>query len=251
MIRFFSKKHQEISNQNNISKYLRYAIGEIFLVVIGILIALQINNWNEEQKAIKEEIIILKELKNSITTDIQQLNNLHRQGDKDIASSEAILNWIEDKVAYNDTLEHHLTILSKAGQVKLFTPQNSAYKVLESKGIDLISNLALKNQILDLYNIEYPKLNFEYENYRQNVVDFGRPIARSSFRINGKLGAAGNVGSLTLVPDRIGDLKKNIEFYNTIKVLQLNNESINLIITRVLARCQKIKTFIGQEIGNK
>ena len=71
MIRFFRKKHQEISNQNNISKYLRYAIGEIFLVVIGILIALQINNWNEEQKAIKEEIIILKELKNSITTDIQ------------------------------------------------------------------------------------------------------------------------------------------------------------------------------------
>ena len=50
MIKFFRRIRQRLLAENKISKYLLYAIGEIVLVVIGILIALQINNWNEEQK---------------------------------------------------------------------------------------------------------------------------------------------------------------------------------------------------------
>jgi len=62
MINFFRKIRQKLLTNNNFSKYLLYAIGEIVLVVIGILIALQINNWNEEQKIEKEEIGILNNL---------------------------------------------------------------------------------------------------------------------------------------------------------------------------------------------
>jgi len=50
MIKFFRKIRQKLLSENRVSKYLIYAIGEILLVVIGILIALQINNWNEESK---------------------------------------------------------------------------------------------------------------------------------------------------------------------------------------------------------
>lgn len=50
MIKFFRKIRQRLLTENKFSKYLIYAIGEILLVVIGILIALQINNWNESQK---------------------------------------------------------------------------------------------------------------------------------------------------------------------------------------------------------
>ena len=49
MLRIFRNIRQKLAAENNIAKYLRYAIGEIFLVVIGILIALQINNWNENR----------------------------------------------------------------------------------------------------------------------------------------------------------------------------------------------------------
>jgi len=62
MIKFFRKIRQNLLTENKFSKYLIYAIGEIILVVIGILIALQINNWNEEQKIEKEEISILNNL---------------------------------------------------------------------------------------------------------------------------------------------------------------------------------------------
>ena len=63
MIKFFRKIRQDMINENRASKYLLYAIGEIVLVVIGILIALQINNWNESRKENEEEIVILKSLK--------------------------------------------------------------------------------------------------------------------------------------------------------------------------------------------
>ena len=49
MIKFFRKIRQKLLTENKLSKYLIYAIGEIILVVIGILIALSINNWNEDR----------------------------------------------------------------------------------------------------------------------------------------------------------------------------------------------------------
>ena len=62
MLRFFSKTRYKLTAENKVGKYLRYAIGEILLVVIGILIALQVNNWNEHQKQKKKETIDLQNL---------------------------------------------------------------------------------------------------------------------------------------------------------------------------------------------
>ena len=63
MIKFFRKIRQKLLTENKFSKYLLYAVGEIFLVVIGILIALQINNNSENYKKRQFEITILKILK--------------------------------------------------------------------------------------------------------------------------------------------------------------------------------------------
>ncbi|MBN4058070.1 hypothetical protein JYT34_01380 [Olleya sp. AH-315-K02] len=68
MIKFFRKTRQQMINENKTSKYLKYAIGEIVLVVIGILIALSINNWNEDRK---EEVI----LKSNLSTILEILEN--------------------------------------------------------------------------------------------------------------------------------------------------------------------------------
>lgn len=56
MIKFFRKIRQKLVEENKVGNYLKYAIGEIFLVVIGILIALSINNWNEDRKRNLQEI---------------------------------------------------------------------------------------------------------------------------------------------------------------------------------------------------
>ena len=62
MIKFFRKIRQKLLSENKFSKYLIYAIGEIALVVIGILIALQINNWKEQRRENINEQAILKRL---------------------------------------------------------------------------------------------------------------------------------------------------------------------------------------------
>jgi len=75
MIKFFRKIRYDLMEQNKTTKYFKYAIGEIILVVIGILIALQINNWNDEQKIKKEEIDILNNLLESLYSAKEQSNS--------------------------------------------------------------------------------------------------------------------------------------------------------------------------------
>jgi len=86
MIKFFRKIRKKMLIENKFSKYLLYAIGEIVLVVIGILIALQINNWNAKQKIEKEEIGILYNL-------LESLNSAKEQSDIEIFNE----NKIRDK----------------------------------------------------------------------------------------------------------------------------------------------------------
>ena len=68
MIRFFRNIRQSLLTENKLSKYLLYAIGEIFLVFIGIFMALQFNNWNEEKKIQKNITTTLNLLKDEINT---------------------------------------------------------------------------------------------------------------------------------------------------------------------------------------
>ena len=70
MIKFFRKIRQNLLSENKFSKYFLYAIGEIVLVVIGILIALQINNWNENKKASNSEKSILIGLKSEFQNNL-------------------------------------------------------------------------------------------------------------------------------------------------------------------------------------
>ena len=62
MIKFFRKIRQKLLSENRLSKYLLYAIGEIVLVVIGILIAVQLNNWNESRKSFNDELKLYSKL---------------------------------------------------------------------------------------------------------------------------------------------------------------------------------------------
>jgi len=68
MLRFFRQIRKTLMKQNKIRSYVLYAVGEILLVVIGILFALQINNWNEESKLIKQEQVIFKSLSSEVSS---------------------------------------------------------------------------------------------------------------------------------------------------------------------------------------
>ena len=82
MIKFFRNIRQKLLNEGKTSKYFKYAIGEIVLVVIGILIALQINNWNEQRLEQKKLIAVYARVLTDIENDILELSNnlkFHKQ----------------------------------------------------------------------------------------------------------------------------------------------------------------------------
>lgn len=71
-MKFFRKIRQSLLSENKFGKYLIYATGEILIVLIGILIAIQINNWNERQKNEKKIVSFLQEIKKNLTEEIDE-----------------------------------------------------------------------------------------------------------------------------------------------------------------------------------
>ena len=97
MIKFFRKIRQSLLAENKFSKYLIYAIGEIALVVIGILIALQINNWNEERK--KETLMItnIKSIAEDIQADIKDIQKTKKLLHKQIIAANYVIPILESE----------------------------------------------------------------------------------------------------------------------------------------------------------
>ncbi|MFX0555737.1 DUF6090 family protein [Maribacter sp. CXY002] len=97
MIKFFRKIRQKLLSENKFSKYLIYAIGEIVLVVIGILIALQINNWNEENKKKALMITNIKSIAEDILADIYDIQEVNMSLDKQVVAANYVIPILESE----------------------------------------------------------------------------------------------------------------------------------------------------------
>ena len=150
MIKFFRKIRQKMLTENKFSKYLLYAIGEIVLVVIGILIALQLNNLNENKKNDVFEKEILSQVQENLKSDKLVLKQIELNFMKAIASSKKILN-AEESQKTEDSIKIWLGDII---QFDRFQPLPNAYEVLKSNGLDRISNKQLRFLLGKYYDDE-------------------------------------------------------------------------------------------------
>jgi hypothetical protein len=185
MIKFFRKIRQHLLSENNFSKYLLYAIGEIILVVIGILIALQINTWNEERKdRIKEQEVLLDlvenlEINKKILEDnIEQLKLFDK-------SSEIILNSIYNKLPYQDSLKFHFH-LARIPKINIFL-SNTGIESYKATGLNIVTNKELKKQILNLFGTIYPNTFARNEKINEKLPEFDNHIVQNFIFTNGEL----------------------------------------------------------------
>ncbi len=179
MINFFHKIRKKLADDNKPLKYARYAIGEIVLVVIGILIAVQINNWYERGKLRVQEITILKELRADLqqtATDIRH-DSIKFMGV--LKSNEIIVQHIEDKLPYHDSLNFHFF-----NQVPFatFSINQSTFENLKNTGFNIISNDSLKIAISNLHT-SYFNLYKEYEKriLIEHYENYLRPMVMTQF----------------------------------------------------------------------
>jgi len=153
MINFFRKIRQQMLNQNKTSRYFKYALGEIILVVFGILIALQINNWNENRKAANEETKILKALQVDFKDSKNRIEETMSSQQKVLDHSSILINIHEradeKEFEYFDTHLDSLKKLIDYGTTWYRTePVTGAYNALISAGkVDLIKNEKLRHEL--------------------------------------------------------------------------------------------------------
>ncbi|NJB72923.1 hypothetical protein GGR42_003421 [Saonia flava] len=178
MIKFFRKIRQKLLTENKFSKYLIYAIGEIILVVIGILIALQINNWNEHKKQKIKEINTLESINESLKQDKIQLEGIIPYNDKIRNSIDFILNHFNEDLPYDNSLDSHFAFTST-----LMVPnfQTSAFETLKSEGVNLISNSTLRNSIIQFYDSGIKSTDWQTETYRNVIMDASKNIFNKRF----------------------------------------------------------------------
>jgi hypothetical protein len=139
---------------SKVRSYLFYAIGEIILVVIGILIALQINNWNESKKARTYELTMLQEISNAIDTDLTFLNSYIPYLDSVQKSYYALAILKNDRLKPTDSLPIYLEKVREYGV--LLNINTSPYEAIKSGGLDKISNITIRNQLSKLYGVDIP-----------------------------------------------------------------------------------------------
>lgn len=155
MINFFRKIRYNLMDTGKTAKYFKYAIGEIVLVVIGILIALSINNWNEQRKATKQEVKILKELKNDLVTNLNEINETYNTTKTREQSTVLILDYFKSNKPVNDSLKMAFENINMDG---LFNIANTTYKFIESQGINTLSNDSLRIRITEMYERHFKNI---------------------------------------------------------------------------------------------
>jgi hypothetical protein len=177
MIKFFRKIRQNLVMQNKTGKYFKYAIGEILLVVIGILIALQINNWNDLRKNKKYEKEILYLINQNLKNDSIALST------ELLKSSES--NEITDRLLeqvslgnYSDSLNNWL---GKIISFERFKSQSSAFEVLKSKGIDIISDTELQLELISYYDESIHNVYVAHKDVEESFKKDWEPIIQKEF----------------------------------------------------------------------
>lgn len=173
MINFFRKIRKELAAENDTKKYLRYAIGEILLVVIGILIALQINDWNDVRKAKIVEKELLQQFISDLQGDLKNLDELILINKLTVESCDILVNHLKNKLPYHDSLSKHF---DNCVEMTPLMFNKSAYTSLTTKGPEFISDKNLRNEILRLYSTTFEN-TISFNNYfREDYHSFIAPI---------------------------------------------------------------------------
>ncbi|MCA0133815.1 DUF6090 family protein [Winogradskyella alexanderae] len=148
MIKFFRHIRQSLIMENKTSKYLKYALGEIFLVVIGILIALQINNWNEKRKLKVEEKELIANLSLSFERKLNELENKNAGRTKNLNG----INRLREIISNQDSTVTETEMFGFLQDMFIWFAVNEEFSIIDmlysSGKINLISNDSLKAKLI-------------------------------------------------------------------------------------------------------
>ena len=147
MITLLRKIRKQLLSKGQFSSYLLYAIGEILLVVIGILIALQINNWNENNQEEKKQTYYLQSLKSDLQANDAELERVIKYSQRTISLADSLLR-LSEKSLENIELKGLTTQILNAGNYSIFKNKSTTVRELMATGdLKLIKSDSLRSYV--------------------------------------------------------------------------------------------------------
>ncbi len=204
--------------ENKFSKYLMYAIGEILLVVIGILIALSINNNNDNKRIAEYEKGLLREMTANLQRDLIDLKFSIKKNKNILKANTIVLEYLEDPSIHQDSINFYFANIQGNA---VFGKNTSAYESLKTVGFRMTENKLLREHISNLYTDTYDYIRFLEQNrdekyqIEQVVPQINRHIIIDSVRYDAR-------------PVNISELSQNQEFK---EILKFNCTIKNEVIT--------------------
>jgi len=254
MIKFFRHIRKSLLMENNTGKYLKYAIGEIILVVIGILIALSLNNWKEDLDNRGEETRILTGLKQEFEANLFEVNRNIKLNTAAVESSSDLINLIRTENPFANS-RYVDSLLYLAYMFGSFDAQSGLIdEVISSGKLSIIKDIELRNRltsfsgILDNAEEDY-KIRMDY--YMNQITPYlGKYFAQvnqDQYMDFSSWSETYKTKKLTESPFKAKyDEIDLLQFENLIAIHKLNNDFVNL-------NEAELKTFFEEtlEIINK
>jgi len=234
MIKFFRKIRQKLLTENNFSKYLIYAFGEIVLVVIGILIALSINNWNEGRKNDLKESLLIKNIIEDLSLDSvhmsQSLNELADQ-----------MHVIDDLIAKALDIEKILNydsigLVRYTSDFRPISQRNHSESVSNLKNEftrEILQNYFLKeDQVMDIF-MEYEGII--HNKIRPYLSDVGMHNLKSLYEEQ-----SDETVQVLLQPKILEEQLKNVKFQQLLFERRLKTASFKRLLNELKMNNQEL-----------
>ncbi len=165
--------------KNKTGKYFKYAFGEIFLIFIGVLIALSASQWNNNKKDLAYETKALKEIYRGLQLDYSSLEILINNTEKGIKSITILDSLLkEDMPTYTNELD---TLFGAVYGFRFFSMEKANYEDLKASGLNLVKNDTLRQQLIMVFESEYYK-NEKIYNTEVWVNELLRPFYLENFQ---------------------------------------------------------------------
>ena len=227
MLKFFRKIRRNLLDEGNLKRYLIYAVGEILLVVIGILIALQINNWNENNKHSKVLSEVITEIREDLISDSLSISNLLKLRKEDYRVQQRVINSFEEKMPFNEQIKSDL------GRVMIERPLflvTNGFDLLKELNISSLKDKSLRTSLITYYQNTKLAIEKEVEDDKREFWNVMLPYIRHNFKewIFGQYGIPYDYEKVQDDDYFLSSLKNNlVNCQGTISVLETGLESIN------------------------
>ncbi|OIQ27564.1 MAG: hypothetical protein BM564_12385 [Bacteroidetes bacterium MedPE-SWsnd-G2] len=243
MFKLFNALRFQFLSKNKISKYLLYALGEIILVVIGILIALNINNANQLKLQKEKEVKLLTELKYDLEITLEELKRDIQYLNIQIERGETLISvFIDSTKAPENAIDFNSDYAGYTNNVKSY-PRTMAYQNLKSLGVDLFSNDSIRFLMTEIFERKIERL----QHWQKSVINREESLFTNHAQHLKLSKNRTEENWYDLIPKSLERTTENMAFINEFAMMQDQRHVLWFVLTDLESEVKHLLNVIEDE----